>query len=586
MLQNEGQPLFSIILTGRNDNYGGLFKKRLELCVNYFAHSMNQTGNTIAYEIIIVDWDSETHLAAVLNLTLEAASKIRFINVSHAIAEKYNPNGRNFNTTVALNAGILRARGKYIIHMPADILFTTYSLAPLCNVLTENIPLHFDPQKSIMLVKRHIIPSSFHETEKSFAELDRYLSLSTNWLEYNRIHPGISADFGALICSAEVFMNAGGFDENLTGWGKNDSRLGFTANKEYPVYELSGLGIICYDPTVDSVNINLKLKTANQAQDIITACNTKNIGLTGYELEEESGKATDITQTAYKATKKPDSDLSATALTRTIARHLPFNAVSICPELYPLCWFLQNFRVDTFCDFISGSAKRSGRLTEIMLESDATAALVSSINPAAEIISVLPQKQEHPETTDHTVIGRQYLNKKGGKLSFFRTLLNELFPEEHLVHKWHPGFAASTHHGPVHYITGNPDTATARIRERFFPTLRADLIVFRADEVTDAEAVLKEVLQFAAASSLTIIINPEGIVLDKAAKDLTDKLVIPDVEHGNIALIIKGDPQTLNHCDTKKMSAAAQTWKRHFIAVNYIKSLIFSGLIYLKKKFG
>ncbi len=586
MLQNADQPLFSIILTGRNDNYGGLFIKRLELCVNYFAYSLKQTGQTISYEIVIVDWNSEEHLSTVLNLTPDSAAKIRFINVPPAIAEQHNPDGRNFNTTVALNAGILRAQGKYIIHMPADILFTSYSLSALCNVLTAKIPLYFDPDKAIMLVKRYIIPSSYHETEKSFPELDRYLSLSTNWLEYNRIHPGISADFGALICSRTVFINSGGFDENLTGWGKNDSRLGFTANNAYPIHELSGLGIVCYDPTVDSVNINLKLRTANQSLDITTHAIPKNIGLTGYELAEERAIPGNTARTTAESPVQPQARLSATDLTQAILRNLPFNAVSIQPELYPICWYMQNFRVNTFCDFIAGNDKRTRNLTEIMLESDATAALVSSLNPAAEIIAVFPQKKEQPETTDHTVIGRQYLNKKGGKLNFFRTLINELFPEEHLVHKWHPGFAGNTHHAPVQYITGNPQTAIPRIRNRFPATLQADLIVFRADEVADAETALQEILEFAATPSLTIIVNPADTLLAKAAENLTGTTVIPAAESGNIALILKGEPQLLKNYKPDIISAAVLTWKKRFLPVNYIKSLIFSALIYLKKKFG
>ena len=89
------QKLFSIILFGRNDNYGGSFIKRLELCINYFAYSSNQIPKESDYEIIVVDWNSEKPLLKKLKLSPEACEVTKFISVTPEIAKKYNPNQQN-----------------------------------------------------------------------------------------------------------------------------------------------------------------------------------------------------------------------------------------------------------------------------------------------------------------------------------------------------------------------------------------------------------------------------------------------------------------------------------------------------------
>lgn len=117
----------SIILVGRNDNYGGDFKSRLESCILWTYNHL--TRNEIASEIIFVNYNplSDTDILEFIQWPYSN----KFVNVRiitvlpeiHSkIIESYSVKPVPVLEYFAKNVGIRRAKGHYILSMNPDIL--------------------------------------------------------------------------------------------------------------------------------------------------------------------------------------------------------------------------------------------------------------------------------------------------------------------------------------------------------------------------------------------------------------------------------------------------------------------------------
>lgn len=123
-------PYLSIVITGRNDNYGGDFNDRLQGTVQWLAHWIEQykiftellfiNYNPIAENRRMeeqIDWPKDKHFF-----------KTRIISVPSDIHEKFvDPTIRKtipLFEFIAKNIGIRRAKGQFILCTNADILFS------------------------------------------------------------------------------------------------------------------------------------------------------------------------------------------------------------------------------------------------------------------------------------------------------------------------------------------------------------------------------------------------------------------------------------------------------------------------------
>lgn len=117
----------SVVLVGRNDNYGGDFKSRLQSCITWTFN--NLTNQEIKSEIIFVNYNplSDNSILDFLNWpkSNEFVS-IRIITIPTSIHEQILKRHEIKNVPVleyfAKNAGIRRANGKFILSMNPDIL--------------------------------------------------------------------------------------------------------------------------------------------------------------------------------------------------------------------------------------------------------------------------------------------------------------------------------------------------------------------------------------------------------------------------------------------------------------------------------
>lgn len=121
-------PLLSFVLVGRNDNYGGDFKSRLQRCILSLFDQLN--SNKIASEIIFVNYNPLPD-NAISNFILWPKSNefitIKIITVANHIHQNFINNHQVKDVPVleypAKNAGIRRANGDFIVAMNPDIIF-------------------------------------------------------------------------------------------------------------------------------------------------------------------------------------------------------------------------------------------------------------------------------------------------------------------------------------------------------------------------------------------------------------------------------------------------------------------------------
>lgn len=123
-------PYISIVITGRNDNYGGDFTQRLQNFITWNTALFEKYQ--IPTEIIFVNWNP---IAENLSLkeSIDWAKNRKYvtykiIDVPPSIHQKFDDEKIRVKVPIyefiAKNAGIRRAEGKFIIGTNADILFS------------------------------------------------------------------------------------------------------------------------------------------------------------------------------------------------------------------------------------------------------------------------------------------------------------------------------------------------------------------------------------------------------------------------------------------------------------------------------
>ncbi|MFQ6610520.1 MAG: hypothetical protein ACE5D7_06945 [Fidelibacterota bacterium] len=121
-------PYLSIVMVGRNDNYGIDFNYRLQNCLTWTIRNTEKFG--IPAEIVFVNYNPVKENPAIpdiINLPEKLQfTTIRFITVSEVVHERFSdPKKRRIVPLyeyIAKNIGIRRAKGEFILSANPDIL--------------------------------------------------------------------------------------------------------------------------------------------------------------------------------------------------------------------------------------------------------------------------------------------------------------------------------------------------------------------------------------------------------------------------------------------------------------------------------
>jgi hypothetical protein len=118
-------PLLSIVLTGRNDGYGGDFLVRLTRTLQFNHRQLDERG--ITHEIVFVEWAPPRDRRPLIDVLFEACPRLdRRLFAWYVVDPEYqtvlslNPR-LEYLEFLAKNVGVRRARGQYVLTTNCDV---------------------------------------------------------------------------------------------------------------------------------------------------------------------------------------------------------------------------------------------------------------------------------------------------------------------------------------------------------------------------------------------------------------------------------------------------------------------------------
>jgi hypothetical protein len=125
----------SIVVTGRNDGYGGDFVKRFFATLEFNHREL--AARQVPYEVVLVEWAPLRGRPLLADLvdqhcTPAAAEVVRAVIVDAAYHDAVMLNPRlAYQEFLAKNVGVRRARGEYLIVTNCDVIFGRHILGRL-----------------------------------------------------------------------------------------------------------------------------------------------------------------------------------------------------------------------------------------------------------------------------------------------------------------------------------------------------------------------------------------------------------------------------------------------------------------------
>jgi len=121
------EPYISVVVAARNDNHGGNMLGRMRAFLEAWSVQSEREG--LASEIVVVEWNppgSSPRLIEDLGLPAHSgACQVRFLEVSPELhAALPNSTAIPLHQMIAKNAGIRRARGKFVLATNIDIVLS------------------------------------------------------------------------------------------------------------------------------------------------------------------------------------------------------------------------------------------------------------------------------------------------------------------------------------------------------------------------------------------------------------------------------------------------------------------------------
>jgi hypothetical protein len=466
MRNNKPKYLISFVICGRNDNYLGDFKYRLTTTINYLCRNVRKIGRLKDIEVIIVDWNSEIPLAQEICIAKEINEACKFVYVPPVIASEYNPNNGPFNNSVALNVGIARADGEFILLMPADILFSVTSLNNLFLLLDKKSNTIFDLNKTMMDIGRKLIPWQIVKKKPCLFEWDRYLQLHNRYLNYSNSFPGLSSGMGAILMHNFLWKETQGLNENLKGWGWIEIELSLRINQFYPSIDLSCFGIIVYDMQQRPEERDTTKHHNPHVVSFFIKAGNPDWGLKYYKLEIQrafckQSVENELTNGKSKIIHKNKKNILSYLANNSIDEYILNNLslirfIKLKNEwacLYPLFWYTKNYLPKKYLEF----GIRKGY----------TSALIAFINHSVEIYGI-----DEWDSNEK--------NKYNRSPAFTSSLLER-----------------NNFQGFAQFVTGDKYTAFVRLKQSFIGPISFDLILFRVDMFGNKSIdQLKEIMNF------------------------------------------------------------------------------------------
>lgn len=220
----------SIILTGKNDNYGGYFEERATLVTKYNLKRLKKIN--VDYELIFVEWNPDPTKQLFSQKFTEIDKNIKSYVVDGEIHDSIvgDYEYMEFLEFFAKNAGLKRATGDFIIFTNADVFFDDEIFENLKNLSNLN-------DKTIYRALRKDI-----KFDKLEGLGSRHFEEATFRINHCLHKPYTDASGDFTMAHKDLFFELNGYDENQKFVKiHKDTRILFSAFKKGDVdFEMIG----------------------------------------------------------------------------------------------------------------------------------------------------------------------------------------------------------------------------------------------------------------------------------------------------------------------------------------------------------
>jgi len=194
--------MISIVVTGKNDNYGGHFDERLELTLKYNIKKFKERG--IDTEIVFVEWNPVPDHPLLSEKLVNMLKNVRCYVVEKEdhdlLSGPYTH--MTFLEFFAKNVGIRRSMGEYIICTNADVFYGESVFDNIANEPLDKNTIYRTQRNDIRFLKLNGL------SEKHF----EVATFRVNPLYNRKPYTDASGDF--TMASKELFEKLQGYDEN------------------------------------------------------------------------------------------------------------------------------------------------------------------------------------------------------------------------------------------------------------------------------------------------------------------------------------------------------------------------------------
>jgi hypothetical protein len=135
-------PHLSVVAASRNDDHGGHLRKRMQLFVDGLAAQASR--HALPLELVLVEWNPPTDRPPLREALRWPAPgeffDVRLVSVPASIHARLDPGGAlPLFQMIAKNAGIRRARGRFVLATNVDVLFPDELFLTLRDGLREGV---------------------------------------------------------------------------------------------------------------------------------------------------------------------------------------------------------------------------------------------------------------------------------------------------------------------------------------------------------------------------------------------------------------------------------------------------------------
>lgn len=206
MTEQAAAPYLTIILTGRNDNFGGDFNERFFRALRFNHQRLTEAA--VPHEFVFVEWAPIAGKPYLAELLAEQLPEVAEVVTSYVVDPRYheavvlNPRLR-FMEFVAKNVGIRRCRGRFILSTNTDIYLGRGAVEALAERRPDEGTLYRATRVDLKLA------SDLTHVDWGLLEDER------NWATVRAISPplfrGATGDF--LLLDAAAWRSLRGFNE-------------------------------------------------------------------------------------------------------------------------------------------------------------------------------------------------------------------------------------------------------------------------------------------------------------------------------------------------------------------------------------